>query len=133
MLDAIDEFLVPTGMRISTGKPYTETSEETNGTSNGHKEVPAQAGGYFIWLLLPDNLAGKGAALAAMGLEKYDLKFAYGDMMQVQGDATSADRAGKSYGNGVRLSWAWHTEEEIVEGIKRLAALVEKVQDTKQA
>jgi DNA-binding transcriptional MocR family regulator len=133
MLEAIDEYLVPTGMRISTGKPYTETSEETSGESNGHKQVATQAGGYFIWLLLPDNLAGKGAALAARGLEKYDLKFACGDMMQVQGDAASADRAGKTYGNGVRLSWAWHTEEEIVEGIKRLAALIDEAQGENQS
>jgi DNA-binding transcriptional MocR family regulator len=42
----------------------------------------------------------------------------------VQGDPASIERAAKSYGNGIRLSWAWHTEEEIVEGIKRLATLV---------
>ncbi|KNG45802.1 putative aminotransferase [Stemphylium lycopersici] len=83
-----------------------------------------QAGGYFIWLLLPRKLFGRGAELAARGLEKYDLKFAHGGMMQVQGDSESAKRATEGYGNGIRLSWAWHTENEIVEGIERLSALV---------
>ncbi|KAF1939415.1 putative aminotransferase [Clathrospora elynae] len=124
MLQAIDDYLVPLGMHISTGKPYNESSGLTNGASNGHKEPVAQAGGYFIWLLLPTELAGKGATLAAKGLERYDLKFAYGDMMQVQGEPASTERAAKGYGNGIRLSWAWHTKDEIVEGIKRLAALV---------
>ena len=75
---------------------------------------------------MPDSLAGKGADLAAKGLEKYNVKFAYGDMMQVQGDPTSAVRAAKGYGNGIRLSWAWHTEVEILEGIKRLSALMKE-------
>lgn len=122
MLDAIDKYLVPLGMQISTGKPYIENSKVG---------VP-QAGGYFIWLLLPADLAGKAAALAARGLEKHDLKFAYGEMMQVQGDAQSLERAKKSYGDGIRLCWAWHTEEEIREGIERLAALVEEARGDMQ-
>jgi DNA-binding transcriptional MocR family regulator len=126
MLEAIEMFLVPLGINISTGEPYNETSEQVNGAEDGRKKYTAQAGGYFIWLLLPEGLAGKGADLAAQGLEKYDLKFAYGDMMQVQGDPTSAIRAANGYGNGIRLSWAWHTEVEILEGIKRLSALIKE-------
>jgi DNA-binding transcriptional MocR family regulator len=126
MLQAIDDYLVPQGVKISTGKPYSQSTGQANGTQNGYKEAAAQAGGYFIWLLLPADLAGQGATLAAKGLEKYELKFAYGDMMQVQGEPASAERAAKGYGNGVRLSWAWHTEEEIVEGVKRLAVLIEE-------
>lgn len=122
MLDAIAKHLKPLGMQISTGKPYTE---------NGQPGV-SQAGGYFIWLLLPSNLASRAAALAARGLEKYDLKFAYGEMMQVQGDSQSMERAKSTYGAGIRLCWAWHTEEEIREGISRLAALVEEAQSDMQ-
>lgn len=126
LLKAVDDYLVPLGMKISTGKPYSENLEQSNGTQNGHREPVEQAGGYFIWILLPPTLAGKGAAVAAKGLAKFDLKFAYGDMMQVQGEPASAERAAKGYGNGIRLSWAWHTEQEIVEGIQRLAALVKE-------
>jgi DNA-binding transcriptional MocR family regulator len=125
LLSAIDEHLVPLGMRISTGKPYGETMLEANG-SNNHGAYCTQAGGYFIWLLLPAELAGKGATLAATGLEKHNLKFAFGDMMQVEGDASSVERAAGSYGNGIRLSWAWHSKQEIVEGIRRLATLVQE-------
>ncbi|KAG9193584.1 hypothetical protein G6011_03619 [Alternaria panax] len=124
MLEAIDDYLVPLGVTVSTGKPYTETSRHVNGVENGHKEQSTQAGGYFIWLLLPEDLGGKAADLAAKALHKYNLKFAYGDMMQVQGEPASAVRAAKGYGNGIRLSWAWHSEVEIVEGIKRLGALI---------
>lgn len=116
MLEAIDQHLEPLGLQISTGKPYAE---------DGQSNVP-QAGGYFIWLLLPSDLAGKAASLAARGLDKYNLKFAYGEMMEVQGDTGSLDRAKSTYGDGIRLCWAWHTEEEIREGITRLAALVEE-------
>ncbi|CAO2651752.1 Nn.00g000350.m01.CDS01 [Neocucurbitaria sp. VM-36] len=133
IIKAIDQYLVPLGMQISTGKPYRELSAQTNGTSNGHREPVEQAGGYFIWILLPTALSGKGAALAARGLEKFDLKFAYGDMMQVQGEPASAERAAKDYGHGIRLSWAWHTEQEIVEGVQRLAALVEQASNEAQS
>jgi DNA-binding transcriptional MocR family regulator len=126
LLQAIDDYLVPLGMKISTGKPYTKSSGRKNGTQNGHKDAIAQAGGYFFWLLLHSYLAGKGAVVASKGLEKHDLQFAYGDMMQVQVDHASAERGAQGYENGVRLSWAWHTETEIVEGIKTLAKLIEE-------
>jgi DNA-binding transcriptional MocR family regulator len=129
LLSAIDTYLVPLGMQISTGKPYDEATVQTNGDSDSHRVHCTQAGGYFMWLLLPTELAGRGAELAAIGLEKHNLKFAFGDMMQVQGDTASIERATKSYGNGIRLSWAWHTKEEIVEGIKRLATLVQDVKN----
>ncbi|CAN9186845.1 unnamed protein product [Alternaria alternata] len=125
MLEAIDAHLTPLGITVSTGKPYTEILGQTNGVGDDHNGHSTQAGGYFIWLLLPESLIGKGAALAAKALEQWDLKFAYGDMMQVQGEPESAVRAAKGYGNGIRLSWAWHTEAEIVEGVKRLGALIE--------
>lgn len=132
LLDAFDEHLSPLGLQISTGKPYSESENLSNGATNGHRQVTPPAGGYFIWILLPEDLFGKGAAIAAKGLEKFDLKFAYGDMMQVQGDSTSAERAAKGYGNGIRLSWAWHTEEEIAEGIRRLADLVKQARNEVQ-
>jgi DNA-binding transcriptional MocR family regulator len=132
LVKAIDEHLVPLGFKISTGKPYHETPTMLDGAQNGHHESISQAGGYFIWVLLPEDLAGSGALLAAMALSKFDLKFAYGDMMQVQGDPASAARSAKGYGNGIRLCWAWHTADEIVEGIKRLASLVVDVRNSKR-
>ncbi|KAH7082046.1 pyridoxal phosphate-dependent transferase [Paraphoma chrysanthemicola] len=118
LLEAIDKHLVPLGMEISTGRPYEEGS--------------TAAGGYFIWLLLPEDLAGRGASLAATALDKFDLKFAYGDMMQVQGEPASAQRSAKGFGNSIRLSWAWHTKDEIIEGIERLAGLIVEVRNSKR-
>jgi DNA-binding transcriptional MocR family regulator len=135
MMKAIKKELLPIGFEISVGKPY-EASSHTNGytnghtigNTNGHSKAVAEAGGYFTYLTLPSDVSARTAELAATGLEKYDLKFAYGGMFQVQGDAGSAERAAKGFGKGIRLSWAWHTEEEIVEGIKRLAELVKDSQ-----
>lgn len=127
MLGAIDRHLVPLGMKIATGKPYVEHKEFSN------EARVRQSGGYFIWIMLPADLAGRGAELAAKALQEYDLKFAYGDMMQVFADPASAMRASKGYGNGIRLSWAWHTAEEIVEGVQRLAALVKDARNDAQS
>ena len=124
MLQAIHERLVPQGVTISTGKAYNYESGHANNTSNAPQRYAPQAGGYFIWLLLPSDLLGKGAELAAKGLEKYNLKFAHGGVMQVKGDSESEKRAAEGYGNDIRLSWAWHTEDEIVEGIGRLSLLM---------
>lgn len=132
LLKAIDDDLIPLGLQISTGKPYQESPTQINDIWNGHTEPAVQAGGYFIWILLPPDLAGKGADLAAKGLQDFNLKFAYGDMMQVQGEPASAERAVEGYGNGIRLSWAWHTAEEIIEGVQRLAALVEEARHNSQ-
>ncbi|KAF2023986.1 PLP-dependent transferase [Setomelanomma holmii] len=131
LLKAIDDHLVPLGLVISTGKPYSESSEVLDGIQNGQKKSVSQAGGYFIWILLPEDLEVMVASLAVRALENFDLKFAYGDMMQVQGDSASAERSAKGYGNGIRLSWAWHTADEIVEGIERLASLIVDVRNSK--
>ncbi|KAF2123023.1 putative aminotransferase [Lophiotrema nucula] len=114
MFEAIEAKLVPLGFEISVGKPYEATFP-----TNGQK-----AGGYFTYLTLPSDVSGRGAELASLGLRDYDLKFAYGDMFQVDGDPDCAARAAKGFGKGVRLSWAWHSKEEIVEGIERLAKLI---------
>lgn len=129
MMRAITKKLLPLGFEISVGKPYeasTQANEYTNGHTNGHSKTVVEAGGYFTYLTLPSDVSARTTELAATGLEKYDLKFAYGDMFQVQGDAGSAERAADGYGKGIRLSWAWHSEEEIVEGIERLASLIEE-------
>ncbi|KAF7556575.1 hypothetical protein G7Z17_g1320 [Cylindrodendrum hubeiense] len=122
MFRAIKEHLIPLGFRVSTGKPY-EASPTSNGETNGHSKKVEVAGGYFTYITTPEDLPISVAELAALALEKYDLKFAYGSMMTVEGDEESAERASRGFGNGIRLCWAWHIEEEIREGIQRLATL----------
>ncbi|KAH7161802.1 pyridoxal phosphate-dependent transferase [Dactylonectria macrodidyma] len=105
MFRAIKEHLLPLGFCVSTGKPYSAAL-----ISNA-----------------PADLSITVAELAALALEKYDLKFAYGGMMTVEGDESSVERASSGFGNGIRLCWAWHTEDEILEGIQRLASLTKEV------
>ncbi|KAG9255123.1 aminotransferase [Emericellopsis atlantica] len=122
----IREHLLPLGFHISTGKPYAY-GHISNGATNGHAQSGVVVGGYFTYLTVPDDLPITADQLAARGLEKYDLKFASGGMMTVEGDEGSRERAVKGYGRGIRLCWAWHTEAEIQEGIERLASLVKEV------
>lgn len=136
LFDAIEEFLIPLGFKVSTGTPYevsssnSQSNGHTNGHANGHvngntngHSSPQAAGGYFTYLTVPTDLTVSVAKLAAIGLEKHNLKFAFGAMMAVEGDSSSDERAKSGYGQGIRLCWAWHPEEEIREGVERLAVL----------
>ncbi|KAL6408369.1 uncharacterized protein AUP68_08226 [Ilyonectria robusta] len=129
MFRAIKEHLIPLGFCVSTGKLY-EACPTSNGERNGHSKMNVVAGGYFTYITVPQDLSVSVGELAALALERYDLKFAYGGMMTVEGDKESAERASRGFGNGIRLCWAWHNEEEIVEGIQRLAQLTREVKAT---
>jgi hypothetical protein len=145
LMNAIQGELVPLGFEVSVGKPYEASlksskfngtngfngTDGTNGTHMNDTTTPTrEAGGFFTYLLLPADIPS-ASAFAATALEKYELKFAFGDMFQVAGDAGSADRAEKGYGRGIRLCWAWHTEEEIKDGIRRLAAIAKETKSGK--
>ncbi|KAF2011589.1 aminotransferase [Aaosphaeria arxii CBS 175.79] len=143
MMKAIGEYLIPLGFAISVGRAYEEslltykggtngytnghTNGYTNGDANGHTKSIAVAGGYFTYLTLPDDVSSRGAELAAIALSNLHLRFAYGDMMQVNGDDGSIERGKEGYGKGIRLCWAWHPEDEIVEGIQRIAGLIQLI------
>lgn len=123
LFKAIDELLVPLGFEVTTGKPYEESSAiEVSGQRSAQV-----AGGYFTYLSIPADLRIDAGKLAALALEKYELRFAFGGMMAVEGDEGSSERAKEGYGKGIRLCWAWHPEDEIREGIERLAQLVKEV------
>lgn len=126
LLAAVDRSLVPLGCEISVGKPYDPDGMEgkgTDGTNGDHAHVDI-VGGYFTYLALPPDLGVGAEELAGIALADYDLKFAYGGMMTVEGDRGSVERAAKGYGKGIRLRWAWHTAEEIEEGIVRLSKVI---------
>lgn len=132
LFNAVDELLVPLGFKVSTGTPYEVSSAETkanghtNGATNGHSG-PRAAGGYFTYLTVPSDIGITVGELAALALEKHNLKFAFGAMMAVEGDKSSDERAKDGYGQGIRLCWAWHPEDEIREGIARLAILTKEL------
>lgn len=70
-------------------------------------------GGLFLWVTLPEKMDVE--ELFPKAVEK---KVAY-----VVGSAFHFDRSGK---NTMRLNFSYPTEEEIVEGIKRLAGLIKE-------
>ncbi|KAE8444036.1 hypothetical protein EG329_001165 [Mollisiaceae sp. DMI_Dod_QoI] len=114
LMAAIATHLEPIGVRITTGAPYT--IPEDNNTV-----VPA--GGFFTYISFPPELPSADV-IAKRAKEEYALTFAYGDMFVVKGDKSSAERSRKGFGNGARLCWAWHEEEEIEEGVSRLGQLL---------
>lgn len=119
LISAIKTHLVPLGVRITTGAPYT-TPEKDN--------VVVPAGGFFTYISFAPELPSADV-IAKRALDEYALKFAYGEMFVVKGDESSAERSRSGFGNGARLCWAWHEESEIVEGIQRLARLLEVMLD----
>lgn len=124
LFKAIKEHLLPLGFEISTGKPYEQALAND---TNSHTPATSVAGGFFTYLTIPADLTIQANKLAEIALQEYNLKFAFGGMMTVEGDKGSTERAASGFGKGIRLCWAWHNEDEIVEGIKRLAKLVQEI------
>lgn len=117
LMTAIKNDLKPLGVRITTGAPYTIPEDDNT-------IVPA--GGFFTYISFPSQLPSADV-IAKRAKEEYNLTFAYGDMFVVKGDETSNERSKKGFGNGARLCWAWHEEEEIEEGVSRLGQLLATV------
>ncbi|KAH7163608.1 pyridoxal phosphate-dependent transferase [Dactylonectria estremocensis] len=104
LVDAIHEQLSPQGVTIREaglvdGKVY---------------------GGYFVWLQLPEGLSAKLVADAALAEE--NLIVGNGNMFQVHGDEKTVDLDG-----AIRVTFAYVPEDDLVEGIRRLAAAMQRV------
>ncbi len=85
--------------------------------------VVVPAGRFFTYITFPPELLSADV-IAKRALEEYALKFAYREMFVVKGDEVSVRRSRNGFGNGARLSWAWHEEGEIVDGIETLAKFI---------
>ncbi|KOS20655.1 Uncharacterized protein ESCO_006817 [Escovopsis weberi] len=80
-------------------------------------------GGYFIWL----TLGGRGLSarvLSDAALREENLVIGQGDDFAVPGD-----EEGPSFERNVRLSFSWESEENIVEGVRKLGELIRRVRD----
>jgi DNA-binding transcriptional MocR family regulator len=98
-------------------------------------------GGYFLWLKLPPRVTTEllAPAAASAGVKflpgersvpvALDLKLAaiYAVHDREPSAGALGDELDVSYGGYVRLCFAWLAEEEIVEGVARLAAAVQSV------
>ncbi|KAH8651415.1 aminotransferase [Xylariales sp. PMI_506] len=116
MRKAIDEFLVPMGVKVDVNRPVDATTET--------------AGGFFIYLRLPSDMPS-AKIVAAIAFKEYQLRIAFGHMFTVTGDEQSVVRAEADYGFAkcVRLCWAWHEEAEIRTGIERLATAIGDIRE----
>ncbi|KAF5679212.1 aminotransferase [Fusarium heterosporum] len=121
---AIQDHLVPLGFHTTTSIPYDESF---GSDVESNRECVAVAGGYFTYVRVPDDLPISPERLAALSLEECNMKFAFGAMMAVEGDKSSVERGEQGFSRAIRLCWAWHSEKEIIEGIKRLATLVKEM------
>jgi DNA-binding transcriptional MocR family regulator len=108
LVESIEKYLVPLGISVSaTG-------------ANTSDDLPV-SGGFFLYIDFPND-SPSSEVIAKISLEEYNLRIAPGGLMAVAGDESSVARAKRSFGRGARLCWAWHEENEIYEGIQRLAS-----------
>ncbi|KAI4591453.1 hypothetical protein KJ359_001025 [Pestalotiopsis sp. 9143b] len=116
LMKAIDDLLVPLGMSIEVNKPADSATET--------------AGGFFTYLSLPGDLPA-AKVVAAIAFKEYQLRVAFGHMFAVTGDQGSIARAEVKGGFArcIRLCWAWHEEDEIKDGIQRLADTIVDIRE----
>ena len=83
----------------------------------------AVAGGFFLWLGLPEGLtAGDFARTCAEGDGgEGGVIVAPGAMFEVPGDSSVA------FGGNVRLCFAWEGEERLEEGVRRMKVAAERL------
>ncbi|KAM0816949.1 putative Pyridoxal phosphate-dependent transferase [Seiridium cardinale] len=108
MVAAIRHYLYPLGVRIVT---------DLSGIGRGQL-----AGGFFLYILFPQD--GSSPAIEqihSLALEHFNLRIAPGGLFTVSDDTSEHESRSRTYISGARLCWAWHEEDELVEGIQRLA------------
>ncbi|KAM0214690.1 hypothetical protein ACHAQD_008791 [Fusarium lateritium] len=104
MMDAIHKHLEPLNVGIRDA-----------GLVNG-----GVYGGYFVWLTLEKGLSAKIVAQAAVAEE--NLVLGNGTMFQVPGDEKTVE-----LDNAVRLTFAYVPEKDLVEGVERLASVLQRI------
>ncbi|KAJ3497401.1 hypothetical protein NLG97_g1933 [Lecanicillium saksenae] len=82
-------------------------------------------GGYFVWLDLNSTFSTK--FIADILRSEENIIIGHGDMFTVHGDERSA-----GFSNSVRLSFTWESEEDIIDGIKRVGQTILRMQQRKE-
>ncbi|EAU39293.1 conserved hypothetical protein [Aspergillus terreus NIH2624] len=103
LMDAIREHLVPLGITVPM---------ETGGI----------VGGYFVWIQLPKGMRAS-ELVTRLGEEESGVVVAGGNLFRVE-DATAGEM--NDFDEYVRLCFAWETEENLVEGVRRLSQYLKK-------
>lgn len=94
---------------------------EPLGVTVKRSAMPEIAGGYFIWLFLPEALQGRAADVTKRCLDEESLIVSSGRSFQVPGD-----REGE-FDSNIRLCFAWEAQTDLVEGVSRLAAVLQRM------
>ena len=105
MIQAIQKYLVPLGVRVG------EVSSQGNDVY----------GGYFIWLELPETVAAEN--VASRSKQEENLIVAPGKIFEVSNDPSI------KFEHSLRVCFSWEGEEDLEEGIVRLARVVSNVKD----
>jgi DNA-binding transcriptional MocR family regulator len=115
MVRAIHEFLLPLGVQI--------LQHNSNNMQDGTFHV-TQAGGYFLYITFPEKDTFPDINdVVKRASEEYFLQLAPGHVYQVRNPAANP-KTKNAFRQGLRLCWAWHEEEDIIEGIQRLAEVL---------
>lgn len=108
MVAAVRQYLYPLGVRIVTDLSATPQTEP--------------AGGFFLYVLFPeDGSLPSIETIHGVALERFNLRIAPGALFTVGDDTSTRKPRSTTYVSGARLCWAWHEEDELIEGIERLA------------
>lgn len=105
--EAIQRYLIPLGAELAR---------------HDHNTV----GGFFLWLHLPATM--RAARLAQRALAEENLVIAHGEMFQVPDQKTRRgnDQEAVVFPHDLRLCFAWEDVHKLDEGIKRLAAVMQR-------
>ncbi|OLN81271.1 hypothetical protein CCHL11_07312 [Colletotrichum chlorophyti] len=77
-------------------------------------------GGYFVWFSLPEGFSSR--EVAARAKETEELVIGHGGQFEVHGDEEAA-----RFGREIRLCFSWEPEEDIIEGVRRLGAVLQAI------
>ena len=81
-------------------------------------------GGYFVWFTPTGGFPSK--LIADVALKEENLIIGYGNMFEVHGDEESLQ-----FNKEIRLCFSWEPEQDMVEGVRRLGKVLEKMQENK--
>lgn len=84
-------------------------------------EISPLAGGYYVWVRLPDTLTS--AQVCEDALNKQNLVLGNGETFAVPDGKSSAGELHRR----LRLCFMWEDEGRLVEGVKRLALVIQSI------
>lgn len=119
----ISEFLVPEGRRRHNALASAVKAHLVpfGVTFTPDPETSPLVGGYYIWIRLPDILTS--AQVCEEALQKQNLVLGSGETFAVPGGDFSAGELHRR----LRLCFMWEDEGRLVEGVKRLALVIQSI------